>query len=70
MRCYHCMHHSRNGVTIEGRYALLLTSMITSFATSVLPVMGINIVHSPDLIKIDEVFAPVRVKAWTVSTQL
>jgi len=64
------MHHSRNGVTIEGRYALLLTSMITSFATSVLPVMGINIVHPPDLIKIDEVFAPVRVKAWTVSTQL
>jgi len=43
--------------------------MNASFATSALPAMGINIVHSPDLMKIDEVFAPARVKAWTVSTQ-
>ena len=31
---------------------------------------GINIVNSPDPMKIDKVFAPARVKAWTVSTQL
>jgi len=51
------MGHLRDGVIVEGRYSPLLTSMIASFATSVLPVMGINIVHSPDLTKIDEVFA-------------
>ena len=36
MLCWHCMRHLRNGVTVEGRYGLLRTSMITSFATSAL----------------------------------
>jgi hypothetical protein len=70
MPCWHCMRHLRNGVIVEGRYSPLVTSMIASFATSVLPAMEINIVHSPDLMKIDEVFALAPIKAWTVSTQL
>jgi hypothetical protein len=70
MPCWHCMLHLRNGVIVGGRYAPLLTSMIASFATLALPAMGINIVHSPDPMKIDEVFCSRRTKAWTVSTQL
>jgi len=68
MHSWRCTRDLGNGVNIEGHYANLLISMITSFAISVLPVMGINIVRSPDLMKLEEVFAPARVRARTVRT--
>ena len=70
MLCWHCMRHLRNGVIVEGRYSPLADLDDRQLRDIGLTRDGINIVNSPDLMKIDKVFAPARVKTWTVSTQL